>query len=542
MAHDRLKGAAMEGADAATPLVQARSALERGDFAGAAKIAERIGRGNPQAAEAWFIVGMALAETGHVGNALGLVQRAVDLVPGNAEYSAQLARLLIQLQRDAQARDVVARAATLPTDDPLVLDTIGCVMARLGDHGSALPLFERAVQARPDSLSFRFNYASSLGFFGKSAEAAAQYEAIIARDPAHGAAHHGLAGLRRSTPSANHIDRIEAAIASARDHAERVRLHYAAAKEHEDLGASAAAFAHLDTANRAHKARIGYHPVRDAALGDGLRAAFARPDYCAGAGLPEVAPIFVVGLPRTGTTLVDRILDAHPLVRSLGELQAMPLAIKRLSQSPSRLILDEETIAGAARLAPRAIAEAYLAQALAQASAQADTASGLRLLDKFPLNFFYAGFIARAFPLARIVCLRRHPLDSIWSNYKHLFALNSPYYGYSYDLLDTAQYYAMFAELMAFWRGAFPDHILELEYEALIDDQEAQTRRLLAHCGLPWDEACLHFHNRSGAVATPSAQQVRRPLNRDSVGRWKDYAGPMAPVADYLRNKGLPDL
>ncbi len=532
----------MAGDGATTMLAQARNALLQGDFAQAAQIAERVGRADPQTAEAWFVLSMALAETGHIGHALGQVQRAVDLMPGNAEYTAQLARLLIQLQRDAQARDVVAHAATLPTDDALVLDTIGCAMARLGDHGAALPLFERAVQAQPDVLSFRFNYASSLGFFGKTAEAADQYEAMIARDPANGAAHHGLAGLRKATPAGNHIARIEAAIRAARDHSERVRLHYAAAKQHEDLGAYTAAFAHLDTANRAHKTRIGYRAGTDAALIDGVRTAFARPGYFADTGLPDAAPIFVVGLPRTGTTLVDRILDAHPLVRSLGELQAMPLAIKRLSQSPSRLILDAQTIAGAAKLRPRDVATAYLAQAQAQAGAPADAAAGLRLLDKFPLNFLYVGYIARAFPQARIVCLRRHPLDSVWSNYKHLFALNSPYYGYSYDLLDTAQYFAGFAGLIAFWRNAFPHQVMELEYERLLDDQEGQTRRLLAHCGLPWDQACLEFHTRSGAVATPSAQQVRRPLNRDSVGRWQGYAAPLAPITRFLHQSGLLDL
>ena len=220
----------------------------------------------------------------------------------------------------------------------------------------------------------------------------------------------------------------------------------------------------------------------------------------------------------------------------------MPLAIKRLSQSPSRLILDAQTIAGAAKLRPRDVATAYLAQAQAQAGAPADLAAGLRLLDKFPLNFLYVGYIARAFPQARIVCLRRHPLDTVWSNYKHLFALNSPYYGYSYDLLDTAQYFAGFAGLIAFWRNAFPHQVMELEYERLLDDQEGQTRRLLAHCGLPWDQACLEFHTRSGAVATPSAQQVRRPLNRDSVGRWQGYAAPLAPITQFLHQSGLLDL
>jgi tetratricopeptide (TPR) repeat protein len=516
-------------------LRQARNALANGDFARAAQIAEHVARVQPKAAEAHFVLAMALAETGHVTHALGHVQKAVDLAPDNAEYGAQWARLLIQLQRDAEARAAATRARMLATDDPLVLDTIGCVLARLGDHGEALALFARAVRAQPDNLSFRFNYASSLGFFGLTDEAATQYEAMIACDPANGLAHHGLAGLRRVTAQTQHVARIEAAIATARSHADRVRLHYAAAKEHEDLGRTDAVHAHLDAANRAHKAHIGYDGQADAALFDALHAAFGRPGYFSGAGLNGAAPIFVVGLPRTGTTLVDRILGAHAHVRSLGELQAMPLAVKRLSQSPSRLILDAGTIAGAEHAEPRAVAQAYLAQAQVQAGGT----GGGAILDKFPLNFLYVGYIARAFPEARIVCLRRDPLDSVWSNYKHLFALASPYYGFSYDLLDCAHYYARFDALMALWRGLFPGRVLELGYEALLTDQEGQTRALLAHCGLPWDEACLAFHTAQGAVATPSAQQVRRPLNRDSVERWKAYAGPMAPVIELFRDRGI---
>ena len=515
--------------------------LARGEFAAAAERAEAVCLAchdiGADRGEAHFILGMALAETGHVGHALGRVRHAAELAPECAEYAAQLARLLIQLQRDAEARVAAERACRLPSDDPLVLDTIGCVLARLGDHGAALPLFARAVTASPDNLSFRFNYASSLGFFGEAEAAAAQYEAMITRDPANGVAHHGLAGLRRQTPGGNHIARIEAAIPAARDHGERVRLHYAAAKEHEDLGASAAAFAHLDAANRAHRAHIGYDPEADRALAEALKAAFAQPGYFVGGRNDDAAGqvVFVVGLPRTGTTLVDRILDAHPHVTSLGELQAMPLAVKRLSRSGSRLVLDAGTIAGAATAEPCDMAKAYLAQVQPQAGAQ----SGGVLVDKFPLNFLYVGYIARAFPHARIVCVRRNPLDSVWSNFKHLFALGSPYYGYSYDLLDAARYYALFDDLMAFWRRMFPAQVLEIGYEALLDDQEGQTRRLLAHCGLAWDAACLDFHTGGGAVATPSAQQVRRPLNRDSVGRWKDYARPMAPAAAFLRERGI---
>jgi len=529
----------MPPGDIAHALAEARAALRRGDFPRSAQIAENLGKAHPDQAEAWFILGMALSETGHAAHALGRIERAVALAPGNAEYLAQQARLLVLLRREDDARAAAAAASCAGSSDPLVLDTIGCVQARLGDHAAAVALFERAVAGQPDSVGFRFNLAASLGFFGRVAEAEAQYEAMVARDPANGQAHYGIAGLRRQSREANHLARIEAAIPKARSHDDLLRLHYAAAKEYEDFDQAEAAFAHLDAANRAHKARIGYSHERDAALATALEQAFDRPDYFPGEGFSDAAPIFVTGLPRTGTTLVDRILDAHPQVTSLGELQAMPLAVKRLSQTASRLVLDAETIAAAGSLSPRAVGEAYVTQAGMQAGASAALRKGRILLDKFPLNFLYIGHIARALPNAKIVCLRRQPLDSVWSNYKHLFALNSPYYGWSYDLMDTARYYTLFDRLMRFWRTRFPDRVLELSYEQLTADQEGQTRTLLAHCDLPWDDACLDFHGQTGAVATPSAQQVRRPVNRDSVERWRAYAAHLGEVQTFLREAGI---
>jgi len=217
----------------------------------------------------------------------------------------------------------------------------------------------------------------------------------------------------------------------------------------------------------------------------------------------------------------------------------LPLALKRLSQTGSRLVLDTETIAAAADLSPRAVGVSYIKQAEMKAGASAALREGRILLDKFPLNFLYIGHIARALPKAKIVCLRRQPLDSVWSNYKHLFALNSPYYGWSYDLMDTARYYALFDRLMRFWKRQFPGRVLELSYEELTADQEGQTRALLAHCALPWDDACLDFHGRTGAVATPSAQQVRRPINRDSVERWRAYAAHLDEVQTFFREVGI---
>jgi hypothetical protein len=238
-------------------------------------------------------------------------------------------------------------------------------------------------------------------------------------------------------------------------------------------------------------------------------------------------------MPRTGTTLVDRILSSHPLVESAGELQVMQIVIKRLTATASRVALDPQTIDAAARLAPIRVGADYLEGAAPHRK------TARRFIDKLPLNFLYAGYIARALPSAKLICLRRDPLDTVWSNYRHLFATGYSYYSYSFDLMDTARYYVLFDRLMRFWEERFPGRILQVQYESLVDDQEAQTRRLLEHCALPWNEACLSFHENASAVATPSATQVRQPLYRTALGRWRRYERYLQPVREYFESEGI---
>ena len=212
----------------------------------------------------------------------------------------------------------------------------------------------------------------------------------------------------------------------------------------------------------------------------------------------------------------------------------MPLAVKQLSGTSSRVVIDADTIAASGAIPPAAIGDTYLARA-----AHHRPAGTSRFTDKLPANFLYIGHIARALPNARIVCLRRNPMDTVWSNYKNLFASQSAYYAYSYDLMDTARYYARFDRLMGLWESLFPGRVLQLSYEALVADQEGETRRLLAHCGLEWDEACLSFHENSAPVATPSAAQVRRPLNADSIGKWRSHEEALQPARAWLEAQGI---
>jgi tetratricopeptide (TPR) repeat protein len=516
----------------------AEAALNRGDLRETARLSQGLIAAKPDFADGHFLAGMAAAGQGDIRGGLDLVDAAIALSP-DAHYLAQQARLLLSVRREDDALAAADRAAQAGPDDALTLDTIGCVYTRLGEHGRAAPLFEQAVTRDPRDVQYRFNLASALGFLGRFDEAATHYEKIITSQPGLAKAHLALSSLKRATANANHLDRLERQLAKTGDPAERLHLHYAAAKEYEDLKDHASAFRHLNVANTRRKAELGYDVAGDREIFDRLRERFAQPDYFQGPGCTKQAPLFVLGLPRTGTTLVDRILSSHPDVTSAGELQAIPLALKMLSGVRTRMAIDPPTIDGAGAISPEALGEAYLARAASHRRPMQGGTSEGRFIDKLPLNFLYAGYIARALPQASIVCLRRNPMDSVWSNYKNLFATGFSYYNYAYDLLDTAAYYVMFDRLMAFWETLFPGRILQIRYEDIVDDQEGQTRKLLAHCGLDWSDACLNFHDNQAAVSTPSATQVRRPIYRDAVERWRAYEEPMRPVADYFRSQGF---
>ncbi|WP_423603237.1 tetratricopeptide repeat-containing sulfotransferase family protein [Sphingomonas sp. MS122] len=523
----------MTAAQTVTLEAQARAAIKRGDLPAAARAAQALVSLNSDQAAGYFLLGIVAAEAGQIARAVPLIEAALERGP-EAEHLAQLAKLLILLRRDGEAADAAEKAMAMAPVDPLTLDTIGCVLVRLGRHEEAIAPFAAAMAGEPGNLEYRYNLATAKGFTGRVTEARAHYEEILAQDPANARGHYALAILSRQTAQANHIPRLQAALTAANRPEDVLRIRYALAKELEDVG-DAGAFRHLSAANAEHKRTIRYDFSQDAAIFDAIERLFADgTSPVEGLGNPDPAPIFVVGMPRTGTTLVDRILSSHRDVGSAGELQAMPLAIKQLVGTPSRVVIDPATIAASGAVDTAAIGDTYLARA-----AHHRPTSTPRFTDKLPANFLYIGHIARALPNATIVCLRRNPMDTVWSNYKNLFASQSAYYAYSYDLMDTARYYARFDRLMGLWESLFPGRILQLSYERLVADQEGQTRRLLEHCGLEWDEACLSFHENSAAVATPSAAQVRRPLNADAVGRWRAHEEALRPVAAWLEAQGI---
>jgi Flp pilus assembly protein TadD len=511
----------------------ARSALVRGDLGTTQRFAATLVAEDPKDAEGHFLLGIAASSAGRVQAGIQHLGQAIALDP-QGEYRAQLAKLYTLVRRDGDAAATLCDAERALPSDALSRDTMGCVYARLGDHAAALPHFTEAVRLEPRNTEYRYNEAATLNFLGRTDEADAALEALIAIAPGDARAHHLLAGLRKHTPERNHVERLARMQAATRDSRGRLLLGYALAKELEDVGQPDEALDKLCSANAEHRRTLPYTFARDAVAFDAVEAAWPTLAQAPATDPAGDAPIFIIGMPRTGTTLVDRILSSHPSVESAGELQAMPLAVKQAAGTRSLTVMDPETIAAASNGDMGAIGRDFL-----QRASQHRRNPALRFTDKFPGNFHYAGFIARALPAAKLICVRRDPMDTVLSNFRNLFAVSSPYYDYSYDLLDIAAYYVRFDRLMAMWREALPGRLIEVRYEELVADQEGETRRMLAHCDLDWAPDCLSFHANKAPVSTPSAAQVRRPMYADSVGRWKRHADVLAPVRDFFEQSGI---
>jgi hypothetical protein len=250
-------------------------------------------------------------------------------------------------------------------------------------------------------------------------------------------------------------------------------------------------------------------------------------------GCVTYEPIFVIGMPRSGTTLVERIISSHPDVQSAGELLNFAMSLKSFSKSRSSDLISPDIIAGAKGIEWQKLGEMYLA------STRPTTGQKPHFIDKLPHNFLYAGFIAKALPHAKIVCLRRNPMDTCLSNFRQLFAPKSPFFDYSFDLLDTGRYYVLFDRLMAHWQRVLPGRILEIHYEDIVESQEAKSRQILDFCGLTWDERCLRFEENPSPVATASAIQVRAPIYRSALKRWKKYGDRLDDLQTLLLDSGI---
>lgn len=410
-----------------------------------------------------------------------------------------------------------------------VLQELGLRYTLLGLFHEAEHCYATALSLRPDDPACLYNHATTLLALGRIDAAEAALDRVIQQTPQDGDAWYNRSTLRRQTPARNHVAAIEARLARApAGSAEIVPLNYALAREREDLGEHAASFAALRRGADARRQRLQYR-VEDDLDTMRLIAETFDADFFARqhAGHDDARPLFVVGLPRSGTTLVERTLASHPAITSRGESADLAQAVVRLASPASG---KAELVQRSARMDFAALGRTY-GGTLPPATGHA------RVVDKTPGNFLYLGLVAAALPQARIIHLRRNPMDACYAMYKTLFRMAYPF---SYDMDDLGRYWLGYSELMAHWRRVLPaDRFIEVDYEALVADHEGVSRRLVTHAGLEWDSACLAFDRNPEPTLTASAAQVRLPVYRNSVGLWRRYEDQLAPLRQRFEEAGV---
>jgi tetratricopeptide (TPR) repeat protein len=483
----------------------------------------------PHYAEAYNNLGNAAREEGQLVAAEAHYLRSLSLQPGEVGPLFNLITVLEELgkleEADAMVEQAMAAAQRILAAEPQnaeAANVLGLTCVAIGRQEEALAAFERAT-AKPGYVDPWINLGNSLKGLGRLDEALAAFDR--ARELAPQAAAPLLAITQVKTFRSADDPHLAALEALARDaggmpEPQRMQLHFGLGKAYDDLGRSDEAFANMRAGNALKRRTAGYDEARSLAFFERVKAAFSA-DVVATAheGYADSAPIFVIGMPRSGTTLVEQIISSHPAVGAAGEISALNNAVRTLGAFP-------EAVADASEAALSRAGEKYVRKLRAYAPDAA------HVTDKAPSNFYLIGFIHLALPEAKIVHVTRDPADTCLSCYSKLFTRGQ---GYSYDLAELGRYYRAYHELMRHWRDVLPEgRVLEVRYEDVVADTEGQARRLLAHCGLDWDERVLAFHRNERAVSTASASQVRRPIYASSVARWRRYETHLAPLLEAL--------
>jgi tetratricopeptide (TPR) repeat protein len=487
----------------------ARRALAGGDLTMAERICQQVLSATPEHGGAWALLTETALQRGRPEAAIVCANRAVALTPEEPIARIMRAKCLL-VSGEAPAALVEAEAAAkIVGASPAALDALGAIFSLLGLNARAMGLSRRAVAARSDIPQYLFNLAAAERIAGMLEAAEAHCDAAIALDRTYSLAYYLRSDLRIQTRDRNHIGEMELLISGRKlEWNGEVVLRFALAKEYEDLDEHARTFDHVAAACALQRRSIKYDIGAEIAEIDSIIRTQTRTWLAAcPAGYSAADPVFVVGLPRTGTTLVERIVAGHSAMIAGGETGTFAVELRRTVQAGPN---------GVGRAGMNDLGRRYVAAVTA-----VNVPPDRRFVDKTLQNYLYCGIIHAALPRAKIILVRRHPLDACWSIYKAHFQGK---FLFSYELSELAEYYLAFRRLARHWRATLPPHaLLEVSYEDIVHAQAAQSRRLIEFIGLAWEAEVLRFHASTAPSATASAVQVRRPVYASSVGKWRHH-------------------
>jgi tetratricopeptide (TPR) repeat protein len=512
----RLKATAPHRVSAPT-IETARRAYAAGDLATTERICAELVARTPNEGTAWALLTETALHRGRVDAAIVCADRAIALMPKDPIPLILRAKCLFASGEVRGAFEAAEAASRIIGDTPEAQDALGAIFGLLGLHGKAKALFLRAAAARPDVPQYLFNLAATERMTGALVDAEAHCDAAIARDRHYGLAHYLRSDLRVQSAGRNHIEEMEALVRGGTLSApSEVMLRFALGKECEDLDQYDRAFDHVQTGCELQHRALARDPAAEIAEIDAIIRAHTQSWIdTAPAGFGAAAPVFVIGLPRTGTTLVERIIASHSAMRSVGETGAFAAEMRRAMADQSR----GGDLTG--------IGRRYI-----EAASALRVPANARFVDKTLENYLYCGLIHAALPAARMILVQRHPMDACWAIYKAHFRGK---FAFSYYQTELADYYLAFRRLSRHWRSVLPpDALLEVNYEDIVRDQGAVSRTIIRFIGLPWEDDVMRFHESPAPSATASAVQVRRPVYASSVGKWRHHAERLAPLRARL--------
>jgi Tfp pilus assembly protein PilF len=512
-------------------LREAAVAMNRNDIPLAERLLKAYLHDAPADVPAIRMLAEVAMRIGRDEDARQLLERALELDPGFQPARFQLAVLLHRRNEPAAALAAIERLLAEDPRNPGYRNLAAVILSRVGEYDRASRLYADLVKEYPANSKVWLSYGHLLKTEGRTDESVAAYRRAIRHEPGFGEAYWSLANLKTFRfGDADLASMREALAGPSVDEANRVHVQFALGKALEDAGDYAASFGHYAEGNALHRARQGYDADRNTARTRHLEALFTQEFFAArsGVGCPDGSPIFIVGMPRSGSTLVEQILSSHPAVEGTTELPEMITMARELRELANSEDVRSyaDVLAAMGPEALRALGERYLERTRVHRKTDRP-----RFIDKMPNNFVHVAMIQLALPNARIVDTRRHPMACCFSNFKQHYARGQRF---SYDLTDMGRYYRDYVGLMAHYDAALPGRIHRVLYERLVEYTEAEVRRLLEYCGLPFDPACLRFFENERPVRTASAEQVRQPIYREGMEQWRRFEPWLDPLKDAL--------
>jgi tetratricopeptide (TPR) repeat protein len=508
-------------------VTEASRCWQAGDAARAEELCEEVLKTNPGHTDALRLLANIAIEDERYVIAEGLLKRLVKLSANHYLAHNELGRFLGDRGRIPEAIEEMRLAVELGSDVVENHRVLGDLLSIVGNTDAALAAYEKALQLDPTHAAALAGRGHALRILGRSSEAIAAYEESTSQRPEIGEAWWSLATMRGYAFSETQMTAMRQQLESENG-SENTRVHmaFALARAAESQGRYDDAWANYERGNSLKRAQVKYDPVATEMTHNAMIQTCDSEllERAGAADFSKPGPIFVLGMPRSGSTLIEQILASHSMVEGGGELPYIVMLTSSLAGADKKRY--PEVLAEMTAEQMLAIGESYLYHTRSHRDEQLPY-----FTDKMPANFTHVGLIHMALPHARIIDARRHPLDTCVGNFRQLFAQGK---NMTYDLYELAEYYLEYDRIMAHWDAALPGRVLRVHYEDVVADLEGQTRRLLDYCGLPFEDACLNFHRNQRPVNTASSEQVRQPIYADSVGYWKHFESQLAEIREIL--------